>query len=313
MAAPYSVLDVDPDSIIGDEPLGSKSKFWFLHDGEKWLFKEARVIPFEDQELPTGEDWAEKVAAEIAARLDIPAAEVELAVFRGRPGCASRNFVRDTTHHLMHGNEVLAGHVPGYDRHKQQHQSDHTLENIVTAIQQMFPAEEDNRSILTRLAGYLVLDALIGNVDRHHENWGLIWTVQVHPDDFRETAKITKEFDVAPSFDHASSLGRELRDEQRLSILRSDGIEKYVRRGHGGVYRRLGDRQGANPLELVEVASRGFSSYFLPALSMLRQVPLSELTDPLDRVPDHRISVPACNFAEAMLTITYNNLCKLAL
>ena len=42
---------------IGDEPLGTKTKFWFLHDERHWLYKEART--------DTGEDWAEKIAAEL--------------------------------------------------------------------------------------------------------------------------------------------------------------------------------------------------------------------------------------------------------
>ena len=46
-------------------------------------------------------------------------------------------------------------------------------------------------------AGYLVLDAVIGNTDRHHENWGLL---------LRRTETGWKG-QVAPSFDHASSLG----------------------------------------------------------------------------------------------------------
>lgn len=51
----------------------------------------------------------------------------------------------------------------------------------------MFPQKDDSRVVLTQLASYLVLDALVCNVDRHHENWGLLWQVVVENDDFRET------------------------------------------------------------------------------------------------------------------------------
>jgi len=53
------------------EQLGSKPKFWVLLEDKRWLFKEARTN--------TGEDWAEKAAAEIAQSLGIKAATVELA------------------------------------------------------------------------------------------------------------------------------------------------------------------------------------------------------------------------------------------
>ncbi len=72
-----------------------------------------------------------------------------------------------------------------------------------------------------QLASYLVLDALIGNTDRHHENWGFLGQVLVNIDEVSEAARLVKQggYDIAPSFDHASSLGRELPDEKRIDIL----------------------------------------------------------------------------------------------
>ena len=71
----YEVIEVHLEDLVGDETLGSKPKFWFSRGKERWLFKEARES--------TGEDWAEKIAAEVASVLMIPAAKVELAEFNG--------------------------------------------------------------------------------------------------------------------------------------------------------------------------------------------------------------------------------------
>ncbi len=89
---PYPILQVAQNEVVGDEQLGTKTKFWFERDCVRWLFKEAREINDPRGVMPTGEDWAEKVAAEIAHVLRIRAAHVELAEFEGRRGCASRNF-----------------------------------------------------------------------------------------------------------------------------------------------------------------------------------------------------------------------------
>ncbi|MDR1462860.1 MAG: hypothetical protein LBI68_06980 [Azoarcus sp.] len=88
----YPILKVTPEQRIGDESLGTKEKFWFRReDGSLWLFKDVRAI---SQDLGfSGEDWAEKTAAEMARFLDIPAAEVELAEHEGRRGCASKSFI----------------------------------------------------------------------------------------------------------------------------------------------------------------------------------------------------------------------------
>lgn len=306
----YPIMQIQPADVIGDEQLGTKTKFWFERDHTRWLFKEAREIPSHGTRgvAPTGEDWAEKVAAEIAHVLGISAANVELAEFQGRPGCASRSFT-SSHQQLMHGNEVLAGYVAGYDRAQRFRQSRHTLENIIGAIRQMFPAKAESRAVVTYLASYLVLDALIGNVDRHHENWGLLWQVRVEVDDLLETARVSKEYLVAPSFDHASSLGRELLDEKRINYSRSQAVQRYVSRGRGAIYRE-GESHGANPLDLVILSCRENPDYFEPALQTLRGVPLARLTELLDRVPDERISQPARDFAKAMLAVAYGSLTK---
>lgn len=83
--------------------------------------------------------------------------------------------------------------------------------------------------------GYLMLDALIGNTDRHHQNWGVLASS-------RERAE--PERVLAPIYDHASSLGRELSDEARNQRLvtkdRRADVAAYVTRARSAFY----DEQG---------------------------------------------------------------------
>jgi hypothetical protein len=84
------------------EPLGSKRKLWFRDvAGEKprLLFKYNRP--------GTGEDWSEKIAAELARLLGVPHAEVELATFDAQPGAAIVDFTDNEQLSLVHGNELL--------------------------------------------------------------------------------------------------------------------------------------------------------------------------------------------------------------
>jgi hypothetical protein len=60
-----------------------------------------------------------------------------------------------------------------------------------------------------------MLDALIGNTDRHHENWGLVLQGTSDHQDLR----------LAPTFDHASSLGRNETDERREARL---GLTRWL-------------------------------------------------------------------------------------
>ena len=220
MAEPYPILRLQTDSPALIEQLGSKPKFWFRWgaDEQPWLFKFARE--------GTGEHWAEKIAAEIAVKIQLPAARVELAEFMGKRGLASRSFVRRKEgFDLVHGDELLGGHVIGYDRTKVFRQSSHSINNIVQAISAVFPEAGAREAQLTRFAGLMVLDALIGNTDRHHQNWGILRGVR--PDG-------SVDHEVAPSFDHASALGRNVPADERERRLREGTVLNYARKAVAG-------------------------------------------------------------------------------
>lgn len=290
----YPILALEPESSERFESLGSKPKFWFrmADDPRPWLFKFARPN--------TGEDWAEKISAELAAVLGLPHATIELATFLGTRGSASPDFVPDDSD-LIHGNEILAGHILGYDAGKKFGQSDHTFGRIVSAFYSIFPEGSERSEALTMLAGYLTLDALIGNVDRHHENWAVL----------RTTSSGAPPLRIAPTFDHASSLGRELRDEKRKDFLRQKRIAAYVQKGSGAIYWKETDARGANPLALAIRAAKTHRSYFQRWIDRIKDVAPAELDLLVSRVPEDWMSPIAKEFAVAILSYTTEQLKKL--
>ena len=290
----YEIIKVDPSTIEDIEQLGSKPKFWFYRGDQRWLFKEARAN--------TGEDWAEKAAAEIAPLVGVSAARVELAVARGKSGSATLNFVDSNAGEvLVHGNELLAGQVLGYDKRKQQKQSDHTLENIREAVQKVFP-EDQAVAILQTLAGYAVFDAVIVNTDRHHENWGVLFSLELAVGEGRVR--------VAPSFDHASSLGRELLDGARERYLTSGSMRRYMKNGRGGIYRDSNDSHGANPLDLVRFGLLRFPEYFSGSSKRAAQLDMVSVARIFEEIPAERMSVSARQFAFEFVQLSVNELKK---
>jgi len=258
----YPIFHLEPDAKEAIEQLGSKPKFWFrFHDSPEdwWLFKFAREN--------TGEDWAEKIAAEVAVLLGVDAARMELADFVGRQGIASLSFV-DTKQgiDLFHGSEVLAGRVIGYERKKIRRHTDHSVKNIIRAIEETFADLESRKTELEKIAGLVVLDAVIGNVDRHHDNWGLLR---------RTSTEGGIDYRLSPSFDHASSLGRELGDDRRIAILQQKGVADYLHRGHGGVYWDEQEKRAPGPLDLAVEAAKRYPHYFAPWIQRVREFDLS--------------------------------------
>jgi hypothetical protein len=257
MTDPYKIIKLKSDSPEVIEQLGSKPKFWFRisDDEQPWLFKFTREN--------TGEDWSEKIASELAHLLEIPSAQVELASFMGKRGCASRSFVeKEKGFALIHGSEVLAGRVLGYERSKHRGQSDHCVKNIITAVEKTFTPRRRTQQLRT-LAGFIVLDAIICNTDRHHDNWGLLRGLSVQGKTIHR---------IAPSFDHASSLGRELNNDRCKAILDNNSIDKYILRGRGGIYWNTSDNKAENPLLLAIKTAESYPAYFQLWIHKLKEL-----------------------------------------
>lgn len=286
--ASYPIIEIHPDWVLEEEAMGSKVKFWFreTNDSPRWLFKYPQPN--------TGQHWAEKIAAEVADALDILHARVELAVFQDVQGSATESFARDGRE-LDHGNQVLAGQLLGYDPVKQFRQSDHTLENVFAALDRVFDSPSAGRRARERLAEYLLLDALIGNTDRHHENWGILR--KRTPGGWLEM--------VAPTFDHASSLGRELLDDgpgkSRRRILEEGRVPQYAEKAPGAIYWQATDRRGISPLELVRRATALHPASFRRALSRLEKLSGGVLRHIVERVPERWMSEPSRTFAVTLM------------
>ena len=291
----YPIFQIQPEWVIAEEDMGSKPKFWYRSspDQPEWLFKYPQSN--------TGQHWAEKIAAEIASAVGIPHAPVELAVFQNDRGSATESFMQNDLE-LVHGNQILAGQLLDYDPDKRFHQSEHTLSNILDALERVFASPRAVLRAKRRIAEYLVLDALIGNTDRHHENWGILRRVDSQADP--ET--------VAPTFDHASSLGRELLDEgvrkTRRRLLDENRIGPYSEAARGAIYWRTSDRRAVSPLELLRNALTDWPDVFHPALTRLDDLHEDRLRLIVARVPDAWMTDLSRTFAIELMSY---NLCRI--
>ncbi|MDE2757068.1 MAG: HipA domain-containing protein [Acidobacteriota bacterium] len=294
MSDPYPIIDVRPEWVLEPEEMGSKRKFWYrqTEDSAVWLFKYPQPN--------TGQHWAEKVAAEVAGLLGIQSAKVELAEFEGMQGSVTESFARGGRT-LVHGNQMLAIVVHGYDPEREFGQASHTLANIWRVMDRVFPAPNAVRLAKSCMAEYLMLDALIGNTDRHHENWGIL---------LKRTGNRWRGF-LAPSYDHASSLGRELLDVRRDMLLAENRVGNYAERGRGAVYWSEEERHGPSPLDLVRRAVRKYPDLFRRASRKLERVDEADFRQIIERVPSDWITPSSQIFALALMRYNYKELREL--
>ncbi len=295
---PIVVVPADAADLI--EQLGTKEKFWFLSaTGVSCLFKQVRQ--------DTGEDWSEKVACEISSLLGLPHAHYDFGTWKDLRGVVTPSFVPERGR-LVHGNELLVRLVPQYPGAKSFRVRQHTL-RLVLAVLRAGPVLPPLgwlpiagvTSAVDVFIGYLLLDAWIGNTDRHHENWGLMVSPEmtVH---------------LAPSYDHASSLGRNESDENRTGRLttRDEGwsVQKYVERATSAFYHSTGDK----PLSTIDAFRQAAESSPTAGkawLDRLESVSPADTLGILQSVPPAIISEPAINFAERMLELNRPRLLQL--
>lgn len=293
----FDIHEIQPRWVLEPESMGSKSKFWYLDPSknqERWLFK----LPHKN----TGEHWAEKIAAEVANKLEIKHAEVELAVFKGQKGSTTKSFVNTSDGWaLLHGNQLLFNSASGYDREMTFGQNQHTLEHIWESFEYVFKKRKHSEKYKVKFAAYLILDAIIGNTDRHHENWGLLR--KKFPSEWRGF--------LAPSFDHASSLGRELQDKKRNRLISEGRVGHYVENGHGGIFWSEREPRGPSPLELVRRSSNQHPNIFGPGLEKVKILNEKSTLNILNSITEDWMSEIAKKFTFELMRYSICELRKL--
>lgn len=295
MKEPFPIIDILPDAPEADEDLGTKEKFWYRrHDNVNYLYKKTRQN--------TGEDWSEKIASELCSLLDLPHAIYELATFNGYNGVISPSFLPEAGI-LTLGNEILTPIVPGYPQNCRD-LSQHTIHNICHALEigsvnspihWVLPAGIN--LAIEVFVGYLLLDAWIGNTDRHHENWAYII--------------LGNKMHLAPSYDHASSLGREMSDGKRHLKLKNKSVVGYAEKCTSLIYPSNG---GQKPLRTFDAFYQVQQLYPKAAglwLEKLARVSSNDTSMLFGRIPSHRISPIAIEFAQTILEFNHNRLVQL--
>lgn len=293
----FPIVEVPDEAPDFPEPVGTKQKFWFQR--QSLLFKEGRPN--------TGDDWSEKVASELCELLSLPHAKYDLAIWKDRRGVVSPTFIPPDAR-IELGNELLAKVVPGYSKTKRFGVTQHTVRRVMAILRNRwiklpigwtgFTAVETARDVFV---GYLMFDSWIANQDRHHENWGLVVTP--------ETTHL------APSYDHASSLGSGETDTDREDRLlprdKRRSVERYVERAVSAFYASAASKKPLSPLEAFSEAGKLGPQAADAWLERLRQVSEHDVTSIFEQIPPERISPVASRFAQKMLEVNCQRLLAL--
>lgn len=172
------------------EGSGRSEKIWLQNPdtGQIGLFKFKK-------DIGTTDHVSECIAYEIAQLLEIPCAKFELGMYCGREGSMSYNIVENSRQILVEGIYFITLIYPEYNSERFVDVATnrrYSIEMIKKAIEQFVPIEG--------FLKMLMFDYLIGNSDRHQNNWAILIK-----DDEKQWA---------PLYDNSSSLCAYVPEEQ---------------------------------------------------------------------------------------------------
>jgi hypothetical protein len=267
------------------------------NDNQKMLFKIGREN--------TGENWAEKVTCELAELFGLPHPHYELAVWKEYKGIISKNFVPDDGR-LIAGNELLSEIHHSYQTDSRYKANDHTIRRIIAYLghsdielplnwQVPTPIIEN---VLDVFLGYLLFDVWIANQDRHHENWGVV--------------SYDDKIYLAPTYDHAASLGQNETDFKRDEMLSTKDkgrhISHYVTKARSAIYETKIAKKSMTTIAAFEFLANKRKNAAQFWKQRLQEISIEQCTAIFEQIPKTEISETAIEFALAMLELNKKRL-----
>lgn len=146
------------------EGSGRSEKIWLQNPdtGQIGLFKFKK-------DVGTTDHISECIAYEIAQLLDIPCAKFELGRYHGREGSISYSIIKNSSQNLVEGINFITLLYPEYDPEKfidVRTERRYSIEMVKKSIEEFVPIEG--------FLKMLMFDYLIGNSDRHQNNWAIL-------------------------------------------------------------------------------------------------------------------------------------------
>lgn len=232
------------DEHNGIFPVGARDKqmLWSPETVEepvkpKWpyLFKES-INSYPDQY------WTEVVAYIISNHLDIkvPPAFPAVREIDGElvPGVLMEWLYDPNSESLVHGGDFLKQIIPDFDT---QTGKQHNLKDMLRLLRVLAQHAMLKTDVQEWLSDMALFDALIGNTDRHQENWGFVYR--------------SEQLEMSAFYDNGTSLGHE-RFTDRVATWNDETLQRYINKGYHHLrYKREDERARIQLFDLVEIVS----------------------------------------------------------
>lgn len=208
------------------------------------------------------EFWSEILAYEIGQLLGFDVLRYDVAIYQNQVGCISKSMIDTDKEVLNEGIRYLKAYDNTFNFDNKESRGRYSFQVIESSLQ-MFGLQR----FLSDIIGIIVFDSIIGNGDRHQENWATIstHTAVTEPSPTPDTQRfwqrirlwfkqnrstptqIQEELDMfrliwnrnvrfAPIYDSGSSLARECSEEKiQTMLLNKNEFNGFIQRGQAEI------------------------------------------------------------------------------
>jgi hypothetical protein len=192
MANLYDISDWNEQSWWNTGGTRDKKIYLNPEDGELYYFKQSFKKGQRDYKY---EFWSEIIASEVGEILGFDILAYHIAIRGSVVGCISKSMINPASEELIEGGKYLQAF-------------DNTFEPENTKLRNQYDFDLIRNTLISfkkethikELAEIIVFDALIGNSDRHQENWAIINVHTVPPKEIVLTEKELKTSEIEENF-----------------------------------------------------------------------------------------------------------------
>ncbi len=226
---------------------------------------EIAMFKYEREDYVCSEACSEKIAYELAKELGFECAKIDLAYDDdGKVGVLNYYFSdRFTSPHT----DIVAY----LNKNLCERNSYYTISNIKLVL------DDIDKSLFSGFIRIMIFDALIGEQDRHEENWGII-------------EKLGK-FYISPLYDNGDSL---LREFKNIETARKyyEGIKNfdlYIERSKTMIYKE-NNKDRYKHFELIQYLFDKFPQLVIPEIEKLKVLTDKTIEKIINKVPDELLT-----------------------
>ncbi|MBQ9072151.1 MAG: HipA domain-containing protein [Bacilli bacterium] len=259
----YSIKTPNKDfkfSVINPNTKGTRVKKLIIDNfGEKAFFK------YEGNDYLVSEACSEKMCYEIAKVLEYPCAKIELAMDNnGVLGILNYLFIKI-------GNVEHMDAVSYLNIHNNQRSMFYTISNIKKTLDNL------DVKLFEDFIRIMIFDALVGEQDRHEENWGI--------------TKIGNKYKLSPLYDNGDSLLRNFKDiyyaEKYYSGKKS--FDSYINKSKTIIYKEDNKKQYKH-FELIKYLNENYSDIVQKEISNLNKLTDEAIENIVNKIPDELLT-----------------------